>query len=319
MGETEKAPERASSGKKPEAVPITFAEFLESTGSSQPMQVTGLWERTSAGPARLQTMLLTPQLLLHCTNDICNGPRIFRYFDGGKDFGEAQTLSAFVTYRCANCIRTTKVFALHARRAENGDGTAYKFGEFPRVGPQTPTPLLRLFGKDRDLFLQGRQCEVHGLGIGSFVYYRRVVENHKNQIMDEIIKVAQKVGASAEMIQALETAKEEIQFSKGVEAVKVAIPQALLVDGHNPLTLLHSALSADVHELTDQQCLQRAHDVRLVLADLAERITQALTDQAELKAAVSRLLKVTDPAPVIGAEPYKLISLDAPATYPPAA
>jgi hypothetical protein len=51
---------------------------------------------------------------------------------------------------------------------------------------------------------------------------------------------------------------------------------------------------------------------------LAERITQALTDQAELKAAVSRLLKATDPGSVKGAESDNVISWVAPVTYPPA-
>ncbi|MPZ36925.1 MAG: hypothetical protein GEU95_02490 [Rhizobiales bacterium] len=147
-----------------------------------------------------------------------------------------------------------------------------------------------MFGSDRDTFLRGRRCEIHGLGIGAFVYYRRVVENHKNQIIDEIIKVARKVGAPDETIVGLEEVKNEIQFSKGVKEVKLAIPQSLLVDGHNPLTLLHTALSKGVHELTDEQCLELAQTVRLVLADLAERISQALSDQAELKNAVARLL-----------------------------
>jgi hypothetical protein len=64
----------------------------------------------------------------------------------------------------------------------------------------------------------------------------------------------------------------------------------LLIDGHNPLTLLHSTLSEGVHDLTDEECLKRAYAVRIVLGELAERLAQALTGKAELKAAVGQLL-----------------------------
>jgi hypothetical protein len=81
------------------------------------------------------------------------------------------------------------------------------------------------------------------LGIGAFGYYRRVVENQKNRILGEILKLAQKIDAQPEMIAALEAAKKETQFSKAMTAVKTAIPQGLLINGQNPLVLLHSALS----------------------------------------------------------------------------
>jgi hypothetical protein len=124
------------------------------------------------------------------------------------------------------------------------------------------------------------------------IYYRRVVENHKNQILDEIIRVSKKIGAPPETLTALEAAKKEIQFSKALTSVKDAVPQALLINGQNPLTLLHSALSVGLHEQTDETCLALAHDVRVVLIELAERLSQALKDEAELNAAISRLMNV---------------------------
>jgi hypothetical protein len=127
------------------------------------------------------------------------------------------------------------------------------------------------------------------LGIGDFSYYRRVVENHKDQLFDEVIKVAQKV--APETVEALLAAKGQHQFLNALESVKDAIPQALLINGHNPLLLLHSALSDGLHARSDEECLQSAHDVRMVLSDLVERMGQALKDEAELAAAVARLTR----------------------------
>jgi hypothetical protein len=69
-----------------------------------------------------------------------------------------------------------------------------------------------------------------------------------------------------------------------------AIPEAILIDRHNPLTLLHSALSEGLHAQTDEECLELATSIRVVLTELADRISVALKEEAELKTAVNRLL-----------------------------
>jgi hypothetical protein len=121
------------------------------------------------------------------------------------------------------------------------------------------------------------------------VYYRRVVENQKNRILDEIIRVSHHLLADDQLTKELEAAKLEVQFTKAVEEIKHALPQSLLINGHNPLLLLHSALSAGVHELSDENCLEIASSIRIVLVEFAERLAQAMKDEAELNEAVNRL------------------------------
>ena len=98
------------------------------------------------------------------------------------------------------------------------------------------------------------------------------------------------MGASPEVLNTFEQAVEETQFSKAVEDVKSAIPQTLLIEGHNPLTLLHSALSEGLHARTDEECLEMATSIRVVLTELAERISIALKDETELKQALEKLM-----------------------------
>src|SRR5271166_2758708 len=167
----------------------------------------------------------------------------------------------------------------------------FKFGEHPPFGPPIPSRLISLIGPDRELFLKGRRCENQALGIGAFVYYRRVVEDQKNRIFDEIIKVAEMVSAPPDTIAKLREAKKENQFSKAIDMIKDAIPQRLLIHGQNPLTLLHSALSRGLHEQTDEKCLELATDIRLILAELSELLGHALKDERELKEAISRLMR----------------------------
>ena len=191
-----------------------------------------------------------------------------------------------------NCQKTVKSFSLAstANNEKNETGECFKFGEFPTYGPPIASKLMKMIGPDRDEFLKGRRCENQGLGIGAFIYYRRVVENQKDRILGEIIKVSTKLGASKENLQILQDAITETQFKKALNMVKGVIPESLLINGHNPITLLHSALSEGVHALSDEDCLELAGSVRIVLGELSERLSQALKDDAELTKALSSLM-----------------------------
>ena len=196
------------------------------------------------------------------------------------------------TYRCSNCLRTTKVYSLAVILSTNEEshGMCYKFGEFPPYGQPVPPRLIKLIGPDREIFLKGRDCENQGLGIGAFTYYRRVVENQKNRILEEIVKVSEKIGMSQDKIDTLREAIKETQFSKALGMAKDVIPESLLIDGHNPIFLLHRALSRGVHELSDEECLKLANTVRLVLGELSKRLSDILKDRAELTEAISTLM-----------------------------
>jgi hypothetical protein len=197
----------------------------------------------------------------------------------------------YLIYFCRNCRTYRKTFSLAVRMQSEELAEAYKFGELPYFGPPVPPRALRLIQPDRELFLRGRRCENQSLGIGAFTYYRRVVENQWTRLVDEIIKVAKAINASEETLNKLQEARNEQQFSKSVDKLKGAIPPVLLINGHNPLVLLHSALSQGVHNLPDENCLTLATSIRVVLVELAEKLGQALKDEKELSDAVTRLLQ----------------------------
>jgi len=273
---------------------LILADFLESIPPNQLFKISDLSNQTHRSNYGYIDVICTPELQLHCPSASCNGTRFFRCINQSAPILTAQSYRYFyLTYKCSNCQNTEKVFSLAAQIDEEGEasGGCFKFGELPPFGPPTPSRLITLIGPDRDAFLKGRRCENQGLGIGAFIYYRRVVENQKNRILSEIIKVSEKIGAKKKSIDALESAIEETQFSKALTIAKDAIPESLLINGNNPLLLLHGALSEGVHDKSDKECLEIAGSVRVVLAELSERLSQALKDEAELKKALSTLLK----------------------------
>src|SRR5260370_12132730 len=268
----------------------TFANFLETCGPDSTQYVSGLVHITSSGLDRVST----PEIELDGESESCNGVRGFQCSDDERL--SADENFAFLNYSCKNCEEFGKTFALAVQRDGNSkSGKVLKLGEAPPFGPPTPSRVMKLVGEDREPFLKGRRAELHGLGIGAFAYYRRVVEEQKGRIIEEIGKVAVKIKPSIETAELFAKAKAEIQFTTAIDMIKSAIPEVILIDGHNPLTLLHSALSEGLHANTDEQCLELATSIRVVLTELAERISTALKEEATLKHAVSRLLNRTKP------------------------
>ncbi len=268
----------------------SWAEFLASSPPDSTEDLSDLFKSLDH-VARNDADLNLPDVFLYCDREKCQGWRYFEHVKGSLRADKESWNSVFLYYRCRNCRRSYKTFAVAVSWTGGARGKAMKFGEDPPFGPHTPPRVISLIGPDKELYLQGRRSESRGFGIGAFSYYRRVVENQKSRIIEEIAKAAKKIGAKPEVLKRFEAAAKETQFSKAIEDIKDGIPSALLIDNqHNPLTLLHSALSEGMHADTDAECLEIARDIRLVLTDLADRLSQALKEHAELNNAVTRLL-----------------------------
>jgi len=225
----------------------------------------------------------------------CNGERNFS--PDSADFINKNSKILAYDYTCVNCKSSKKYFTVIVEIIKDKKKEKVllkKIGEFPVFGPPTPPKLFSLIGPDKDNFQKGRRCEFQSLGIGSYAYYRRVVESQKNRIIDQIIKIYEQYeqyDKNSELIEQLVLAKTETQFSKAVDIIKKNLPNYLLIDGHNPLKLLHTALSKGIHEMTDDECLNKANNIRVVLIKLCLRINELLDDNNEFKKAVDSLRK----------------------------
>ena len=265
--------------------PIALEQFLEATPPGQYADISvhrNVYQDNSVG-------FDLPTVQLFCTHDGCNG---IRFFDTSAEINLKVLKDCFWTYNCRNCKTSKKTFSVRVSYdAGTKVLTLLKYGEVPGFGPPTPARVRSLVGSEGDYYFKGLKAENQSLGIAAFAYYRRIVEHQKDKIFDEIIRVAERLGESPDLIAQLQAAKKETQFTSAVDSIKLAIPQVLRIDGHNPLTLLHSALSEGLHAQSDAECLELATSIRIVLTEFVERVGIALKNDAELKTAVSRLFK----------------------------
>src|SRR6185369_5114815 len=284
---------RGAGEAAPIKAPMSLKEFLEKVEPGR-SEVVGaaLSNRpnSSMGASGYHTVLDLPSIQLYCTTDTCAGPH---YFDGpGEPRVDGKSASwLFATYVCRHCKTMRKTFALRIAPLAEGNCRIFKLGEAFPFGDPIPPRVLDLLGDEKEYFKKGVRAERDGLGIGAFTYYRRVVENKKGAIIDQFVKVAERLGAPAEMIMDLKAASKETQFKKAISTIKHGIPDSLKIDSHNPLLLLHDALSDGMHVQEDSHCLELASSIRLVLVDTVNRVQNVLKDNAELKAGVAKLLE----------------------------
>ena len=273
--------ERAKAG-------TAWKSFLESIPPNTGVKIPGIAVSARYQNGSAYRHLPKIRLQLHC--DVDGG---VRWFDCTRDevVIRQQWEYVFIGYKCRDCGRFSKTYAVLISRTgdDETDGEVLKLGEYLPFSSPISTRVQKLLGKqDLELYRKGTRAEAQGLGIGAATYFRRIVDDQWKLLVTEIRDAASKLGEKD--LSVYDAALSETQFSTAVKMLKDAIPDKLLIlDGENPLTLLYQPLSVQLHGLTDEECLQQAADIRVVLTALLENIADVLKDQDELRGAASRL------------------------------
>ncbi len=268
---------------------FTMAQLLQDEPLHSPRAVWCLFSQPEHG-----TLNFPDEIHVHCDHARCGGVRRHSY-ESSKTYQNGDDFFAFATYKCTNCTDSQIVFGLKAEREDKSRaGTCTKIYQEPAFGEPIPKRLFQVIGEtNREHFLQARRAIARGLGIGAYAYYRRIVENTKFDLIGSVLEIAQATNASSVQIELLKKAQAERQFSKAIEMLQdvSAIPAVLLIEGHNPLALLHDLLSDGIHELMDEECLERAREAEVILFAIANRMQIALAERKSEKAALTSIFK----------------------------
>jgi len=273
----------------------TMKLFLEEAPPLVEEEVKADIDNTSRIPGHYFFNLKWPSILLYCGSKECDGDHFFDP-EPEHDTANLGELSVkklyFLIYTCRHCKATRKIFAIAVTGETKNDATAkismMKFGEDPpAIGP-APRALQDLLGDQWQLYLKARRSELAGLGIGSFTYYRRIIEHVWQTVLARLVQVA-RIEGSADKIAALEAAQQQREFTRSMEQAKEFIPGSLYVNGHNPFQALYDACGDGIHEYSDEECIKRSRIIRLVLRRFSERAKAVLSEDTEFRTAVGSL------------------------------
>ena len=199
-----------------------------------------------------------------------------------------KTGTSYFEFKCVSCGKSKREY--HVEQVVEGETIRLqKYGELPRKRLAKNPVLQRFLKDDLDNYEKAVVCLSSGYGIAAFAYFRRVVENNVNKLLDLVQEDAQSSGADTEVTAALAELRENPPMSKKIEIANHALPAYLKPDGLNPLGRLYQMLSEGVHNFSEEECLNKAKETRECLAYLISELASRKKHRTSFKSMVGGL------------------------------
>ena len=142
---------------------------------------------------------------------------------------------------------------------------------------------------DLDNYEKAIICLSLGYGVAAFAYFRRVVENNINGLLDLVQEDAKFSGADTKITAALAELWGNPPMKEKIKIANRALSAYLNPDGLNPLGRLYEVLSEGVHNLPEEECLSKAKETSDCLAYLVSELTSRKEHRARFKSTVGKL------------------------------
>lgn len=215
---------------------------------------------------------LPRQLRMFCDHNKC---KALTWWDAENH--DVYFKSSFIVermYVCRNCGQSVQHYQLIWQ--EKSDCNLFiKVGQWPPLSIEPSPELARALGpEDLNLYKRGLIDFNFGHGIGAIGYFRRVLENKINALLDLIVEAAQNAKAPGEHLAEVEAAKISHRTEDKIDIAVKILPAHLKPGGHNPLDKLYKPLSAGLHGETDEECLEVFSEARFVFEYLFKNLTE---------------------------------------------
>jgi hypothetical protein len=222
--------------------------------------------------------LLPSQLKMYCEHEKCKTETLWDVNRNAVDFG-----SEFINHRfysCRNCSAQYHYgniqyydFVWQENEASN---IFVKVGQWPPLTIEPSPELAKALGsEDTELYKKGLIGFNFGHGIGAVAYFRRVLENKINALLDLIEEAARNAKVADEHLARIETVKKSHRVEEKIDIASGILPAHLKPGGHNPLDKLYGPLSAGLHGESDDDCLTIFSEARFVFEYLFRNLTES--------------------------------------------
>lgn len=198
------------------------------------------------------------------------------------------TGTSYFNFTCVSCKKTSRTYLVE-QAVDDETINIQKYGELPRAKIPRNKTLQKFMKDDRDNYEKAVICLSHEYGVAAFAYFRRVVENNINRLLDLLQEDIQSSGGSNENLEALQSLRNTSPMSEKIKIANLALPAHLQPDGLNPLGRLYQVLSEGVHSLSEQECLMKAKATSECLAFLVSELASRKEHRARFKSMVNQL------------------------------
>ena len=199
-----------------------------------------------------------------------------------------KTGTSYFEFTCVSCGKSKRRHLVEQIVAEKTI-RFQKYGELPRKRLAKNPVLQRFLKDDLDNYEKAVVCLSSGYGIAAFAYFRRVVENNINGLLDLVQEDAKSSGADTQVTAALAELRKDSPMSEKIKIANHALPEHLKPDGQNPLAKVYQVLSEGVHRLPEEECLNKAKETSECLAYMVSELASRKEHRARFKSTVGGL------------------------------
>ncbi|NOZ45584.1 MAG: hypothetical protein GXO79_02260 [Chlorobi bacterium] len=135
-------------------------------------------------------------------------------------------------------------------------------------------------------YYKGIRCLSENFGIGSFAYFRRIIEKE----LIEILKEISELNSSDDKIKKLISEySATTQIYSIYENIFPLLPKSLQALGDNPFKILYKQTSEGLHSLSEKECLERAENINLILKFVVKTLYEEKSEIQKIRKAIKKL------------------------------
>jgi hypothetical protein len=189
--------------------------------------------------------------------------------------------SYLLAFKCLRCLNYEIKFVLLFKETIDTEKKSkttevWKIGQYPAMEDTLDPVVEKWFSEtDLDLYRKGARCEAHGFGIAAFSYFRRILEDNIEKILDELEKNTD----NDELRVSIKASKKKHTAAERLKIVKDHTPSSLKVGDRSMFDILYAALSDGLHNKPDDKCLSLATNIRSCLSYLIKTVEIANSER----------------------------------------
>ncbi len=214
------------------------------------------------------------------------------------DYFDKETLMLDMTIRiygvCQSCM-TKLDFLIKTTSDKNFENRdkginiyIQKVGQFPPYEIEPETIIQKyLTEEDTANYKKALTTLSVNFGIGSYAYFRRIIENEIKRIIKDISELEFDGVENVRM--AYETFESDHQMSKLIDVINKYLPSSLKDLGDNPIRLLYEQLSGGIHQYSEEECVEKAKHIDILLKYVIRKVNEEKYQIKGVKDAMSKL------------------------------
>jgi len=212
--------------------------------------------------------ILPKELKMFCNDEKCSQETWWQTGSPAVHFGSSDRIEER-RYTCKNCGKNYQYYNFIWQ-----EGMFIKVGQWPPLSIAVLPELTKALGReDADLYKKALINANFNHGLGAVAYFRRVLENKVNALLDLIAEAAANEQVGAYDLKRIEDVKTSHRVEDKIEVASQLLPASLKPGGHNPLDKLYTLASAGLHGESDEECLDIFSEARFVFEYLFKNLT----------------------------------------------